>query len=98
MFNFDFVCILEFSSKTSVIRKRGTLSFLFLELFSYHFLAVDTLYQIWMFSIVFLLQAHKFYGVQDPVAQEYFEAIKSAKSPEEAARIGRKMQRHSNIK
>lgn len=42
---------------------------------------------------VFLLQAHKFYGVQDPVAHDCFEAIKRAKSPEEAARIGRKMQR-----
>ncbi|XP_021751316.1 uncharacterized protein LOC110716977 [Chenopodium quinoa] len=42
---------------------------------------------------LFPLQAHKFYGVQDPLAQECFEAIKSAKSPEEAARIGRKMQR-----
>lgn len=38
-------------------------------------------------------QAHKFYGVQDPAAQECFQAIKSAKSPEEAARIGRKIQR-----
>ncbi|KAJ8433055.1 hypothetical protein Cgig2_020622 [Carnegiea gigantea] len=38
-------------------------------------------------------QAHKFYDVQDPAAQECFQAIKSANSPEEAARIGRKMQR-----
>nr|XP_021851860.1 riboflavin biosynthesis protein PYRR, chloroplastic isoform X3 [Spinacia oleracea] len=49
-------------------------------------------YTTWS-SVEHYYQAHKFYGVQDPVAQEYFEAIKSAKSPEEAARIGRKMQR-----
>ncbi|KAL2941457.1 Riboflavin biosynthesis protein PYRR chloroplastic [Bienertia sinuspersici] len=49
-------------------------------------------YSTWS-SVEHYYQAHKFYGVQDPAAQECFEAIKSAKSPEEAARIGRKMQR-----
>lgn len=49
-------------------------------------------YTTWS-SVEHYYQAHKFFGVQDPVAQECFEAIKSAKSPEEAARIGRKMQR-----
>ncbi|XP_021734368.1 riboflavin biosynthesis protein PYRR, chloroplastic-like [Chenopodium quinoa] len=49
-------------------------------------------YTTWS-SVEHYYQAHKFYGVQDPLAQECFEAIKSAKSPEEAARIGRKMQR-----
>ncbi|CAO2837513.1 unnamed protein product [Amaranthus hypochondriacus] len=44
-------------------------------------------------SVEHYYQAHKFYGVQDPVARKCFEAIKSAKSPEEAARIGRKTQR-----
>ncbi|XP_074321168.1 riboflavin biosynthesis protein PYRR, chloroplastic [Silene latifolia] len=38
-------------------------------------------------------QAQKFYGVENPLAQDCLKAIKSAKSPEEAARIGRKMQR-----
>lgn len=40
-----------------------------------------------------LIQAHKFVGVDDPVAQDCVEKIKSARSPEEAARIGRSMQR-----
>ncbi|XP_023005627.1 riboflavin biosynthesis protein PYRR, chloroplastic-like [Cucurbita maxima] len=38
-------------------------------------------------------QAHKFVGLDDPVAQDCVEKIKSARSPEEAARIGRSMQR-----
>ncbi|KAA0038249.1 hypothetical protein IC582_003602 [Cucumis melo] len=38
-------------------------------------------------------QAHKFVGIDDPVARDCVEKIKSARSPEEAARIGRLMQR-----
>ncbi|GAB4855865.1 hypothetical protein Ancab_024504 [Ancistrocladus abbreviatus] len=38
-------------------------------------------------------QAHKFVGVEDSAALDCVENIKAAKSPEEAARIGRKMQR-----
>ncbi|KAJ3675686.1 hypothetical protein LUZ60_004728 [Juncus effusus] len=38
-------------------------------------------------------QANKFEGVDSPHAREFVEKIKSAKSPEEAARIGRKLQR-----
>ncbi|XP_073315783.1 riboflavin biosynthesis protein PYRR, chloroplastic isoform X2 [Primulina huaijiensis] len=38
-------------------------------------------------------QAHKFVRVDDPVGKNCFEDIKNAKSPEEAARLGRKMQR-----
>ncbi|KAK6911750.1 Bacterial bifunctional deaminase-reductase, C-terminal [Dillenia turbinata] len=38
-------------------------------------------------------QASKFLRVEDPFAKECFENIKSAKSPEEAARMGRKIQR-----
>ncbi|CAK7340144.1 unnamed protein product [Dovyalis caffra] len=37
--------------------------------------------------------AHKFLGVNDPVAKDCVEKIKSAKSPEEAARMGRSMQK-----
>ncbi|XP_075483918.1 riboflavin biosynthesis protein PYRR, chloroplastic-like [Primulina tabacum] len=37
-------------------------------------------------------QGHKFVGVDDPVGKNCFEDIKNAKSPEEAARLGRKMQ------
>lgn len=39
------------------------------------------------------MQAHKFVGSSDPNARSYFEEIFLAKSPEEAARMGRKMQR-----
>lgn len=39
------------------------------------------------------IQAHKFLGVNDDEARNCVEAIRSAKSPEEAARMGRKMQR-----
>ncbi|XP_075495622.1 riboflavin biosynthesis protein PYRR, chloroplastic isoform X2 [Primulina tabacum] len=38
-------------------------------------------------------QAHKFVKLDDPVGKNCFEDIKNAKSPEEAARLGRKMQR-----
>lgn len=38
-------------------------------------------------------QAHKFVGVNDPLARECVEKIKSAKSPEEAARMGRTMEK-----
>ncbi|KAF5175084.1 Riboflavin biosynthesis protein ribd [Thalictrum thalictroides] len=37
-------------------------------------------------------QAHKFIGVNDLLAKDCVEQIKCAKSPEEAARVGRKMQ------
>ncbi|XP_028548303.1 riboflavin biosynthesis protein PYRR, chloroplastic isoform X5 [Dendrobium catenatum] len=38
-------------------------------------------------------QAQKFLGVDNPLAKGLIEQIKSARSPEEAARIGRKVQR-----
>lgn len=38
-------------------------------------------------------QANKFEGVNNPLAKEFIQQIKSAKSPEEAARLGRKLQR-----
>nr|XP_018683346.1 PREDICTED: riboflavin biosynthesis protein PYRR, chloroplastic isoform X2 [Musa acuminata subsp. malaccensis] len=38
-------------------------------------------------------QAHKFVGVDNPLAKDAFEQIKMAKSPEEASRLGRKLQR-----
>ncbi|QCE12474.1 riboflavin biosynthesis protein PYRR, chloroplastic [Vigna unguiculata] len=44
-------------------------------------------------SVEHYYQAHKFVGVDDPIAQDCVERIKSAKSPEEAARIGRSMQK-----
>ncbi|GAV63713.1 dCMP_cyt_deam_1 domain-containing protein/RibD_C domain-containing protein/DUF1768 domain-containing protein [Cephalotus follicularis] len=44
-------------------------------------------------SVEHFYQAQKFVGVNDPIAQDCVERIKSAKSPEEAARIGRLMQR-----
>ncbi|KAG6737666.1 hypothetical protein POTOM_059194 [Populus tomentosa] len=37
--------------------------------------------------------AHKFVGVDEPMAKDCVEKIKSAKSPEEAARMGRSMQK-----
>ncbi|XP_050142533.1 riboflavin biosynthesis protein PYRR, chloroplastic-like isoform X4 [Malus sylvestris] len=49
-------------------------------------------YATWL-SVEHYYQAQKFVGVDDPVAQDCVENIKSAKSPEEAARIGRSMQR-----
>ncbi|CAI9090880.1 OLC1v1025756C1 [Oldenlandia corymbosa var. corymbosa] len=44
-------------------------------------------------SVEHYYQAQKFVGVTDPRAQECLNEIKSARSPEEAARIGRKIQR-----
>ncbi|XP_051120157.1 riboflavin biosynthesis protein PYRR, chloroplastic [Andrographis paniculata] len=44
-------------------------------------------------SVEHYYQAHKFVGLDDPIAKTYLEAIKNAKSPEEAARIGRRAQR-----
>ncbi|GMN26089.1 hypothetical protein TIFTF001_001174 [Ficus carica] len=49
-------------------------------------------YSTWL-SVEHYYQAHKFVGVDDPLAQECVAKIKSAKSPEEAARLGRSMQR-----
>lgn len=39
------------------------------------------------------VQAHKFVGSSNPDARSYVEAICLTKSPEEAARMGRKLQR-----
>ncbi|XP_027353545.1 riboflavin biosynthesis protein PYRR, chloroplastic isoform X2 [Abrus precatorius] len=44
-------------------------------------------------SVEHYYQAHKFIGLDNPSAKACVERIKSAKSPEEAARIGRSMQR-----
>ncbi|KAK9141133.1 hypothetical protein Scep_010814 [Stephania cephalantha] len=44
-------------------------------------------------SVEHYYQAHKFVGVNDPHARDCIEQIKSAKSPEESARVGRSMQR-----
>ncbi|XP_050206455.1 riboflavin biosynthesis protein PYRR, chloroplastic isoform X2 [Mercurialis annua] len=44
-------------------------------------------------SVEHYYQAHKFAGVNDPDAKDCIERIKSARSPEEAARMGRSMQR-----
>nr|ATG70684.1 photosensitive 1 [Callitropsis nootkatensis] len=44
-------------------------------------------------SVEHYYQAQKFEGVQDFLAQECIERIKSAESPEEAARIGRTLER-----
>ncbi|GLT56318.1 hypothetical protein SLA2020_293660 [Shorea laevis] len=44
-------------------------------------------------SVEHYYQANKFVGVNDPVARNCIEKIKSAKSPEEAARMGRSIQR-----
>ncbi|CAK9164487.1 unnamed protein product [Ilex paraguariensis] len=49
-------------------------------------------YFTWL-SVEHYYQAHKFVGVNDAVAINCVEDIKSSKSPEEASRIGRKMQR-----
>ncbi|KAJ7976617.1 Riboflavin biosynthesis protein PYRR chloroplastic [Quillaja saponaria] len=49
-------------------------------------------YATWL-SVEHYYQAQKFVGVNDPMARDCVESIKSAKSPEEAARIGRSMQR-----
>ncbi|KAL0402698.1 UNVERIFIED_CONTAM: Riboflavin biosynthesis protein PYRR, chloroplastic [Sesamum latifolium] len=44
-------------------------------------------------SVEHYYQAHKFVGLDDPVAKNCLEDIKNSKSPEEAARIGRRTQR-----
>nr|GMD99629.1 riboflavin biosynthesis protein PYRR, chloroplastic [Ipomoea batatas] len=44
-------------------------------------------------SVEHYYQAQKFTGVPDPVAQNCIEDIKNVKSPEEAARMGRRIQR-----
>ncbi|KAI3459134.1 hypothetical protein Pfo_015797 [Paulownia fortunei] len=44
-------------------------------------------------SVEHYYQAHKFVGLDDPVAKNCLEEIKKAKSPEEAARLGRRTQR-----
>ncbi|GMH07648.1 hypothetical protein Nepgr_009488 [Nepenthes gracilis] len=44
-------------------------------------------------SVEHYYQAHKFIGVKDTAAQDCVEQIKSARSPEEAARMGRNWQR-----
>ncbi|KAL0298462.1 UNVERIFIED_CONTAM: Riboflavin biosynthesis protein PYRR, chloroplastic [Sesamum radiatum] len=44
-------------------------------------------------SVEHYYQAHKFVGLDDPVAKNCLEEIKNSKSPEEAARIGRRIQR-----
>lgn len=44
-------------------------------------------------SVEHYYQAHKFVRVDDHVGKNCFEDIKNAKSPEEAAQLGRKMQR-----
>ncbi|GLT51844.1 hypothetical protein SLA2020_252230 [Shorea laevis] len=49
-------------------------------------------YVTWL-SVEHYYQANKFVGVNDPVARNCIERIKSAKSPEEAARMGRSIQR-----
>lgn len=41
----------------------------------------------------FKMKAHKFVGSSNPNARSYVEAIHLTKSPEEAARMGRKIQR-----
>ncbi|GAB2287143.1 hypothetical protein Dimus_021529 [Dionaea muscipula] len=49
-------------------------------------------------SVEHYYQAHKFVGVKDLAAQDCVQSIKSARSPEEAARMGRCMQRlHPNL-
>lgn len=49
-------------------------------------------YATWS-SVEHYYQAHKFVGVNEPVAKDCVEKIKSAKSPEEAARMGRSIQK-----
>ncbi|PPD71222.1 hypothetical protein GOBAR_DD31890 [Gossypium barbadense] len=48
----------------------------------------DGNYVTW-FSVEHYYQANKFIGVSNPLAQDCIDKIKSAKSPEEAARMGR---------
>ncbi|XWS42980.1 hypothetical protein CRYUN_Cryun16bG0060700 [Craigia yunnanensis] len=52
----------------------------------------DGNYATWS-SVEHYYQANKFVGVSNPVAQDCIEKIKLAKSPEEAARMGRLTQR-----
>nr|XP_029117464.1 riboflavin biosynthesis protein PYRR, chloroplastic isoform X3 [Elaeis guineensis] len=52
----------------------------------------DGTYFTWS-SVEHYYQAHKFVGVESPLARDFIEQIKLAKSPEEAARLGRKLQR-----
>ncbi|XP_017624149.1 riboflavin biosynthesis protein PYRR, chloroplastic isoform X1 [Gossypium arboreum] len=52
----------------------------------------DGNYVTW-FSVEHYYQANKFIGVINPLAQDCIDKIKSAKSPEEAARMGRLTQR-----
>ncbi|KAI4381141.1 hypothetical protein MLD38_007249 [Melastoma candidum] len=52
----------------------------------------DGNYKTWS-SVEHYYQAHKFVGVENSKAQQWVDQIKSAKSPEEAARIGRSAQR-----
>ncbi|KAL6516796.1 hypothetical protein OROHE_018084 [Orobanche hederae] len=44
-------------------------------------------------SVEHYYQAHKFVGLDNPIAKKCLEEIKNAKSPEEAARLGRRTQR-----
>lgn len=49
-------------------------------------------------SVEHYYQAQKFVGMNDPLARKCIESIKSAKSPEEAAKMGRKIQKwHPNL-
>ncbi|MBA0555042.1 hypothetical protein Golob_014105 [Gossypium lobatum] len=52
----------------------------------------DGNYVTWI-SVEHYYQANKFIGVSNPLARECIDKIKSAKSPEEAARMGRLTQR-----
>ncbi|XP_021281608.1 riboflavin biosynthesis protein PYRR, chloroplastic [Herrania umbratica] len=57
----------------------------------------DDNYVTWS-SVEHYYQANKFLGISDPIAQDCIEKIKLAKSPEEAARMGRLTQRrHPNL-
>lgn len=49
-------------------------------------------YYIWP-SVEHYYQAYKFVGLEDPAAKSCLREIKNAKSPEEAARLGRRTQR-----
>ncbi|XP_010523560.1 PREDICTED: riboflavin biosynthesis protein PYRR, chloroplastic isoform X3 [Tarenaya hassleriana] len=49
-------------------------------------------YATWL-SVEHYYQAHKFKGVDNPLSRDCIEKIRASKSPEEAARIGRSMQR-----
>ncbi|KAM7279590.1 hypothetical protein ACFE04_006724 [Oxalis oulophora] len=55
------------------------------------------MYTTWS-SVEHYYQAHKYIGVDDPAARDCVERIRCAKSPEEAARMGRSFQRrHPDI-